>query len=71
MFSEALSMEHYRLHVIEQWPDGLTKQAALSAIHSTIDGLLRRDPASGADWTCIICSAAVPPQPAAQWNTPR
>jgi hypothetical protein len=31
-----LSMEHYRLHIVEEWPDGSYKEATLAAIHSTI-----------------------------------
>jgi hypothetical protein len=68
MFSDSLSMEHYRLHVIEQWPEGRIKQAALTAVRSTIEGLLRRDPATGAGWTCITCSAPMAPPPAAEMS---
>jgi hypothetical protein len=36
-----LSFEHYRLHVIERWPDGAAKDAAMNAVRSAIGGLLR------------------------------
>lgn len=38
---EWIAMEHHRLHLIEEWPDSPHKQAALAAIHSTLEGLLR------------------------------
>ena len=38
---EWIAMEHHRLHLIEEWPDGPYKQAALAAIHSSLEGLLR------------------------------
>jgi hypothetical protein len=31
-----LSMEHYRLHMVEEWPDGFYKEATLAAIHSAM-----------------------------------
>ena len=41
MHNEALAMEHYRIHVMEQWPDGPRKQAGLAAAQSTIESLAR------------------------------
>jgi hypothetical protein len=37
MHFQWLSMEHYRLHIAEEWPDGPYKEATLAAIHSTIE----------------------------------
>jgi hypothetical protein len=39
MREQWLAVEHDRLHVVEEWPDGPRKQAALAAIHSKIESL--------------------------------
>jgi len=41
MYNEWLAMQHYRIHVMEQWPDGPRKQAGLAAARSTIESLAR------------------------------
>jgi hypothetical protein len=41
MHNQKLAMEHYRIHVMEQWPDGPRKQAGLAAARSTIESLAR------------------------------
>jgi hypothetical protein len=56
MNTQWLAMEHYRLHVVEQWPDGPHKEAALTAVRSTIESLTSRAP-SDAALVCSICSA--------------
>jgi len=38
---EWIAMEHHRLHLIEEWPEGPHKSAALAAIHSTLESLMR------------------------------
>jgi hypothetical protein len=38
---EWIAMEHHRLHLIEEWPDSPHKEAALAAIRSTLESLLR------------------------------
>ena len=50
-----LSMEHYRLHIVEEWPDGSYKEATLAAIHSAIEraGQNSRGPIEVPE--CIIC----------------
>jgi len=55
MHLEWLAMEHYRLHVVEEWPDGPHKHAAMAAIHSTLESLSRRHPEMGFP-PCTICS---------------
>jgi hypothetical protein len=52
---EWIAMEHYRLHTVEQWPDGPYKTATLDAIHSSLAGLLRAAPATLLP-DCSICS---------------
>jgi hypothetical protein len=51
-----LSFEHYRLDVIEEWPAGPGRDAALKGVRSAIDSLLRaaRDGAPAA-CQCIVC----------------
>jgi hypothetical protein len=38
---EWIAMEHHRLHLIEEWPNGPHKDAAVAAIRSTLESLLR------------------------------
>jgi uncharacterized protein YggL (DUF469 family) len=55
MRTDLLAMEHYRFHVIEQWPEGAQKEAALAAVRSAIDSVLRLDPDGTAGWSCMVC----------------
>ena len=44
-----LSVEHYRMHLMELWPDGPRKEAGLAAARSTLESLsitCLRDPRS-------------------------
>jgi len=41
MHTAWLASEHSRIHLIEQWPDGPRKTAALAAARSALDSLLR------------------------------
>lgn len=47
--------EHYRLHVIEEWPDSPHKQAALAAIRSKLASLARNLPREFHWHDCEIC----------------
>ena len=40
--TESLAMDHYRLHIIERWPEGAHKDAALSSVRCSLAGLFRR-----------------------------
>jgi hypothetical protein len=51
---EWIAMEHQRLHLVEEWPDGPHKQAALAAIHSALEGLLRTHRAGDLP-VCEVC----------------
>ena len=53
MMPEWIAMEHYRLHTVEQWPDGPYKTATLDAIHASLTSLTRDTPQSP---VCSICS---------------
>jgi hypothetical protein len=56
--AESLAMEHHRLHIIERWPEGANKDAALASIRSALAGLLRSESVVGTSaWACIVCGA--------------
>jgi len=56
MQREWLATEHYRLHVIEQWPNGPRKEAVLTAARSALESLLRTTPRNGSAFRCPICA---------------
>jgi len=54
MRKEWIAMEHYRMHSVEDWPDGPKKDAALAAIRSSLASLSQisgLSPSCG----CMIC----------------
>lgn len=55
MNKQWLAMEHYRMHVIEQWPDSPRKHAALAAARSAIASLQDADPTLAAE-VCLVCA---------------
>jgi len=56
MHIEAITFEHYRIHVIEQWPDGPKKQAGLASARSVLERMVRTLP-EGSSFTCAICAS--------------
>jgi hypothetical protein len=56
MYEAWLAAEHSRLHLIEQWPDGLRKEAALAAVRSAMDGLVRRRRSDESGFQCFVCA---------------
>lgn len=57
--NQHLALEHYRFHVIEQWPDGPRKTAGLFAARSAFDSLshtLSSDAVNDASFVCTACS---------------
>lgn len=52
---EWIAMEHYRLHLIEEWPEGPRKEASIAAIHSTLGRLLAAQPVGVDLPLCEIC----------------
>lgn len=54
---EQLAAAHHRLHSIEQWPEGIRREAALSAIESTLDSLSRHPAMSDTSFACILCQS--------------
>ena len=57
MYTEWLAIEHYRMHLIERWPDGAGKEASLIAARSALAGLERAAPDEASAFTCDICDA--------------
>lgn len=56
MLNNWLAMEHYRLHVVEQWPDGPRKQAAIAAVRSSLRSLLANRPEEEEElFVCSVC----------------
>jgi hypothetical protein len=56
MYTEWLAMEHYRMHLIETWPDGARKQASLASARAAIMGLERIAPAEASGFCCGVCT---------------
>ena len=52
MHTAWLANEHHRIHLIEQWPDGPRKQAALAAARSALESLENTDP----DASTFLCA---------------
>ena len=52
--NQHLGLEHYRFHVIEQWPDGPRKAAGLAAARSTFESL-RHAASEDASFVCMAC----------------
>jgi len=57
MYSEWIAAEHYRIHVMELWPDGPRKHAGLAAALSTLHSL-ESAKSWGASFQCAVCSAS-------------
>jgi hypothetical protein len=56
MHAEWLATEHYRIHVMEQWPDGPRKDVGLAAARSALESLLRAAPPNESEFTCAVCA---------------
>jgi hypothetical protein len=57
MLSHWIAVEHYRLHLVERWPDSPHKDATLAAIYSTLAALGQNSLLTTASRECVICSA--------------
>lgn len=64
---EWIAMEHHRLHLIEEWPDSPHKTAALAAIHSTLQGLLRNQRPGSPVLACEVCLSRQKSAPVVQF----
>jgi hypothetical protein len=56
MLSEWLAVEHYRIHVMELWPEGIKKEAGLAAARSALESLARTIP-EGSSFACATCAS--------------
>lgn len=56
MNTDWVAMEHYRLHVVEEWEDGPRKESALAAIRSSLESL-KRFVAPERTFECWVCGA--------------
>jgi hypothetical protein len=52
---EWLAVEHYRIHLMELWPDGPRKEAGLAAARSALEGIGCMG--TRTSFTCAICGA--------------
>jgi hypothetical protein len=55
MHSEWLAMEHYRIHLMESWPDGPRKEAGLASARSGLESLARTV-SEGSSFACSTCA---------------
>ena len=56
MLNEWLAVEHNRIHVMEQWPEGPMKEAGLAAARSALKRLAADAPPSH-PFVCSTCAA--------------
>ena len=57
MLSNWIAAEHYRLHLVERWPDSPHKQATLAAVYSTLASLEQDSRSAAASQECVVCRA--------------
>jgi hypothetical protein len=56
MYTEWLAIEHYRLHLMEEWPEGARRDAGLAAARSALNSLEQTAPRNCSGFECAICS---------------
>ena len=56
MLNEWLAVEHNRIHVMEQWPEGPMKEAGLAAARSALK-VLAADAPLRHPFVCSTCAA--------------
>ena len=57
MFNSWIAMEHYRIHMIEQWPEGAQKEAASPRPGQRLSELEGSAPTEAVPSFCVICAA--------------
>jgi hypothetical protein len=57
MLSHWIAVEHYRLHLIERWPDSPLKEATLAAVYSSLASLGQDSRSATASPECVVCRA--------------
>jgi hypothetical protein len=56
MYNDRLAMEHYRIHVMELWPDGPKKEAGLASARSALERITTAT-SSGSSFACTACAS--------------
>jgi hypothetical protein len=56
MYIQRMAFEHYRIHVMELWPDGPGKEAGLASARYSLESLARTMP-TGSSFTCTVCAS--------------
>jgi hypothetical protein len=56
MHRQWIAMEHYRLHSVETWPNSPYREAALAAIHSTLESLRQGPDSAQGVAECMVCA---------------
>lgn len=59
MYNDRLAMEHYRIHVMELWPDGPKKEAGLASARSALKRLTQ-PLMRGSSFVCTACASRRP-----------
>ncbi len=57
MITDWIAMEHYRLHVVENWPDSPLREVTLAAIHSKLASFGQEPHLTTGARGCSICSS--------------
>jgi hypothetical protein len=57
MLSNWIAAEHYRLHLVERWPNSPHKEATLAAVYSTLASLEQDSRSATASQECVVCRA--------------
>jgi hypothetical protein len=57
MLSQWIAVEHYRLHLVERWPDSPHKEVTLAAIYSTLASLAQDSRSATVSLECVVCRA--------------
>src|ERR1700733_5969550 len=57
MLRHWIAVEHYRLHLVERWPDSPHKDATLAAVYSALAALGQDVLLTTASRECVVCRA--------------
>ena len=55
MLPEWIAVEHYRLHIVEDWPDSPSRVATLAGIRSSLASLSRDPRVASSLSECTVC----------------
>jgi hypothetical protein len=55
MLSNWIAVEHYRLHLVERWPNSPRKEATLAAVYSALASLDQDARSATATQECVVC----------------